>query len=295
MGSVQVVDFSEQKVLARHASGAAALVAASASDAGEFFVISATKFNDCRLQLSRWRDGRFENVPDFGLQAGWPHSVVPASNGKRLIVSLSRDCNRLADLRNQIAVVNLSTAKVEREISVGRKGVRIAKWVGKTALFAAFPLPTIIVGVAIYAVGGLPPRTIRAPERIWVGEDGAPAFGLDTDSNDVTVLEIDSGRVLGHTAVGGGPLGLLATPSGGLLLAVARYQLTWMDLQSGKVQGQHTLEGESISAAFSDERGKRIILLTDKGVLTWYGDRPGAPRRANALRGRLLLPVTRAF
>jgi DNA-binding beta-propeller fold protein YncE len=287
MGSVQVVDFSGLKLLGRSVSGAASLVASSASNAGEFFVVSATRFNDCRLQMSQWVGGQLEDYPNFGAQPGWPYSAVPVSNGRRLIVSLMRDCNRFAGLRNQVAIVNLAAGKVEREVGIGRKGVRVAKLFGEIALLATFTLPTMVVNAAI----GLP-QTIKAPGRIWITEDEALAFVLDTDSNDVTALEIDTGKVLGRVAVGGGPLGLLGTPRGALL-AVSRYQLTWMTPQSGKMEGQHMLsEGESISAAFSDERGKRVVLLTDKGVLTWRGDRPGAPHRANTVRGGRMLLTT---
>jgi len=162
MGSLQLVDLNAGKVLARQSTGAGPVLAADTKDASRFLVLSGSNFNACQLEISQWTNQRLERYPEAGQKDTCPFSVVKAGSGGKLVLSLSKSCwNWGGELRNEVAVVDVSSGKVERMVGTGRRGLRIAKKVGMVATVLAFPVPAMAVGLAIAA-----PETIDVPKRI---------------------------------------------------------------------------------------------------------------------------------
>jgi len=125
-----------------------------------------------------------------------------------------------------------------------------------------------------------------------VTPEGGTAYVLDKVTDDVTIFDVNTGEVFDHVPVGGHPLGMLVEAGGRSLMAVSRYQLTRIRVETRKQEASLSMGEEAVVAAFGDEHGKRTVLLTEKGVLSVASDGGVAPKRVNSVPGgRILLAV----
>jgi len=188
--------------------------------------------------------------------------------GSSLIASIRiPNQNRLAALTldHRLGIVNLEENRLERVVKIGRGGVRLAKAVGVGALVAgsiAFAGGLVGLAFEVAAIQALATPTLHL---LLATPDGKFLYVLDTSSNDVTIVDSEDGSVVDHIAVGGDCEGLVFTPDGKAIWAVARTRLTLIDTTSNKQRFQREFApelGRRHDWNMVRENG-RILLLFD--------------------------------
>jgi DNA-binding beta-propeller fold protein YncE len=192
-------------------------------------------------------------------QPGPPNDLATTPDGSRLLVTYTDSSKLLImDLK--------SGAKVE-SISTGRKGAKLAKVAAATAMNAA----------SYYAARGVATRSGQStffydrysPRAASTGmalrEDGRFAYVLNSQTNDVTIVDPTNGKVI--EKLGGGGYEVRSLPTGKLVAAVSNQELHLIDATSNTTRSKVELPGlfglaiapnDSVAVALAE---KSVLLL----------------------------------
>ena len=99
--------------------------------------------------------------------------------------------------------------------------------------------------------------------------DGKSVYALNSQTNDVTIIDSSEGKVLGHVAVGGGARRAMPVPGGRFVCAYSNKEITLIDTQSNKQQVEHKSTTGKVNAVQTDEGGHKVLALTSKALEVW--------------------------
>lgn len=187
-----------------------------------------------------------------------PLAVIDVPKARRLLVTTQDHRLHVLDVKDQ---------EQKRSIAIGSSGTRAAKSAGRVALTAAFIISPIITGAVAALVMHTPTPVVSG---VAVGDDQVTAYATDPASNDLTMINTDTGAVLGHAPSGSGSIGLRRMTGIPRICGFARDRFTVIDTVRNSVQVQHEpTEGtEYRGAAVDDDEGK-VYLLSDRTIEVW--------------------------
>jgi DNA-binding beta-propeller fold protein YncE len=187
-------------------------------------------------------------------------------------LSFSADGSRAFGLyegSSRLSVFELRPPRLVGSVTTGRGGVKFAKALGAVALVAAASLAEAharaqgrLVPYDVSSIG------IAAPESsVVVRPDGRVAFALNTQSNDVTVVNAERATVLSKQAAKGRTLA--AFPNGRRFAVLGKDKLRLFDMQTQRPGQELEFEdAQTVSLIFTaDEKtalafgGKTLYLL----------------------------------
>jgi DNA-binding beta-propeller fold protein YncE len=99
--------------------------------------------------------------------------------------------------------------------------------------------------------------------------DGKFVYALNSQTNDVTIIDSGDGKVLGHVAVGGGARRVLLSPGGEFLCAQSNKDITLIDTQSNPQHVKHKVLSGKVTTLQVDETGRTLLTLTSKTLEVW--------------------------
>ena len=178
---------------------------------------------------------------------------------------------------SKVAIVNLKENKVERIVTTGRGGVKFGQFMGAMALSVAMSSLSYYGNFYVARSMGQPYfyyniYTFRPPSPnldLAASADGKFVYALNSQTNDVTIIDVSDGKVLGHVAVGGGARRVLLSPGGRFICAYSNKEITLIDTQSNQQQVEHKLTAGKMNALQADEGGGTMLALTSKSLEVW--------------------------
>ena len=183
--------------------------------------------------------------------------------------------NNLGAPTSKLAIVNLKDNKVERVVTTGRGSVKFGKFMGAMALSIGLSSLSYYANYSIaqslnqpYFFYNVYVFTPAAPNvQLSSSADGKFVYALNTQTNDITMIDSADGKVLGHVPVGGGGRRVLLSPGGKFAAAQSNRQITLIDTATNKKHFEHQLTDGHINTLHVDEANRRLVALTSKSLL----------------------------
>ena len=215
----------------------------------------------------------------------WPTEVHYAPDARVFVMGLidhgwlppsrsyPKGLMRLA--KDEVAVANVTTKDVASKLKLGRGSVRFSKGMKSAAIGFAFALATGAVGyglgflyvVNMYPTDPLGRRAISGNDKIVISRDGRYAYGLDTPTDDITIIRLDDGMIIDRVDVGGGCTHISLGPGGRFVYGYTDDQITLIDTKTNKVQLNHHVTDAKINLVMQDAENQLLFVLTTKAVL----------------------------
>lgn len=181
-------------------------------------------------------------------------------------------------LADRLGIVDLRRNRLEHALTTGREGVKFGKALGLAALSGALSgaLSAIPVYSSFVVALGLPVTLPGQPgEVITARSDGRFLYAYNGMSDDVTIVETETGKVIDKIPVGGGCPGIGFGRGKRLLWAPSSSQITVINADSNKREHQHPLSGtlngffflRSVPCAVALVRGSVLAFNVDSGNL----------------------------
>jgi YVTN family beta-propeller protein len=100
-----------------------------------------------------------------------------------------------------------------------------------------------------------------APAGMLVGPEGDTVYAVNTFSDDVTILDANTGKAVAKIPVGGGCLGIGLTPNGRFVVAHSPNQITVIDTRTHSRALERQLTDETVNAVYTLRQTPRIVAL----------------------------------
>jgi len=178
---------------------------------------------------------------------------------------------------SKVALVNLKTNRVDRTVTTGRGGVKFGQFMGAMALSVAASAASYYAGYAMAQSMGSPyfyynvyvfnPPTPNLS--LAASADGKHLYALNTQTNDVTIIDVADGKVMGHVAVGGGARRIFSAPTGKLICAQANGQVTLIRTDTNERVTEFKPKKGKVHALQADASGEKILALTEDSLVVW--------------------------
>jgi YVTN family beta-propeller protein len=184
---------------------------------------------------------------------GVPDELLPVRGGEALAVKAV----------DRLGIVDLKTNRLERAITTGRGAVKAGKVLGTVVASVA---ALAMIGSVEFAI--LAPRLysaanygMLAPAGMLVGPEGDTVYAVNTFSDDVTILDANTGKAVAKIPVGGGCLGIGLTPNGRFVVAHSPNQITVIDTRTHSRALERQLTDETVNAVYTLRQTPRIVAL----------------------------------
>ena len=190
-------------------------------------------------------------------QPGPPNELVVTPDASRGLVTYVNS--------SKLLVLDLNTGAKVGSVTTGRKGAKLAKMAEVTAINAGSYYSARDTAVAngdtifSYDVYGIR----AASTNIALRPDGRFAYVLNTQTNDVTIVDTVAAKDLDKIAVGGREL--VPLPSGRFVAVVSPTGLSLLDTTSNAVAGKWDLPGMLRLTLAPDRPG--VVAVAEKSVL----------------------------
>lgn len=171
----------------------------------------------------------------------------------------------LYDRSSRLLVLDLESHKVVATVATGRGGVKFGKFMTAMAATAL----SAYAGQAIASSAGMPYYTYNiygvasANTSIALRPDGKFAYALNTQTNDVTIVNVETGEVVDKLGGGGRRLQLM---TGGAVVTAVGGSLSSIDTATHKPLPALAIEGRVFDLALSPD-GRYAVALADKTVV----------------------------
>jgi YVTN family beta-propeller protein len=178
---------------------------------------------------------------------------------------------------SKVAIVNLNDNTVENVVTTGRGSVKFGKFMGSMALSVAMSMGSYYAGYS-YAQATSSPYffynvylfTPKAPNlELTASADGKFVYALNTQTNDVTIVDSGTGAVLDKVPVGGNCQRIMTTPAGRFVWSHTLRQVDLIDTQTNKKHLEHKLASGKINGIYVDEPENRVLALTTNSMLVF--------------------------
>jgi YVTN family beta-propeller protein len=158
---------------------------------------------------------------------------------------------------------------LERAITTGRGAVKAGKVLGTVVASVA---ALAMIGSVEFAI--LAPRLysaanygMLAPAGMLVGPEGDTVYAVNTFSDDVTILDANTGKAVAKIPVGGGCLGIGLTPNGRFVVAHSPNQITVIDTRTHSRALERQLTDETVNAVYTLRQTPRIVALASHSLV----------------------------
>lgn len=188
-------------------------------------------------------------------------------------LALTRDGKRAFALYGQsskLVLLDLEASKQVAAVTTGRGGIKFAKFLGSIAATAA----SAYAGYSVASATGSPYYTYAAygvspaSTAIAVRPDGKFGYVLNTQTNDVTIVDSTTGAVIEKIAAGGYRLQTMT--GGDVITTVAGNILRPIDTRTQKALPEIPLGGILLDFSLSPD-GRFATALVDRAVLCLDG------------------------
>ncbi len=212
--------------------------------------------------------------PDIKKLDGNPGEVFYLPNQKKMVMTI---CKENGEPTSKVAIVNLAENRVEYVIKTGRGGIKFGKFMGSMTLSVAATTLSYYGGYASAQATGSP---FFFYNTYWFGPaapnleltssaDGKYVYSLNTQTNDITIINSQDGTVLDKIAVGGGCRRIGLTPGGRFIYSHTDGQIDLIDTQTNKKFLEHHVQDGTIKSLHLLEADRRMVALTSKALLVW--------------------------
>ncbi len=224
----------------------------------------------------------------FGAR-GYPDEVLYLPGQNKIVVTVLAKVKKdlwsapVIQPTSKLAIVDLKGNQVERTLNTGRAGVKFGKILGMAVLSAA--LSEAMTSLSYHTNRSIAQATNQpyffynvyrfnfmpdAPNvELAASTDGRFIYALNTLSDDVTMIDSQDGKVLGHVPVGAGSRRISLLPGGRFIVAEAGKQITWIETGSNKRHLEHQLASGRVNALHLDAGNRRLLTLTSNSLLVW--------------------------
>jgi DNA-binding beta-propeller fold protein YncE len=219
-----------------------------------------------------------KNAPPAGAEvkhlSGDPGEVLALPGGERVAMTVN---DALGTPTSKVAILNLKTNQVEKIVTTGRSGVKFGKFMGAMALSVAMTSLSYYANYSVAQSTGQPyffynvyVFTPRPPNlTLAASADGKTLYALNTSTNDVTMIDVAKGEVLGHVAVGGGARQVMLAPGGRFVCAYSNKEITFIDTGTNKQHSEHKLTDGKVMTVSPDPKSGRVLALLSNGLQVW--------------------------
>jgi YVTN family beta-propeller protein len=189
---------------------------------------------------------------------GVPDDLLPVRGGEALVVKAG----------DRLGIVDLKTNRLEHVITTGRGAVKFGKVFGSIVLEVAISAATASSGNVFFYVD-LTSRFLYGTynHEMLVGPEGDAAYALNTFSDDVTVLDANTGKAAAKIPVGGGCLGIGLTPNGRFVVAHSPGQITLIDTRSRRRALEQQFRDDTVNAVYSLRQKPYIVALLSHSLV----------------------------
>jgi DNA-binding beta-propeller fold protein YncE len=217
---------------------------------------------------------------------GNPGEVLALPGGERVAMTV---VDALGAPTSKVAIVNTKSNLVESIVTTGRGGVKFGKFMGAMALSVAMTSLSYYANYSVAQATGQPyffynvyVFTPRPPNlSLAASADGKTLYALNTSTNDVTMVDVAQGQVLGHVAVGGGARQVMLAPGGKFVCAYSDKEITFIDTQTNKQHSEHKVTDGKVMTLSPDLKSGLVLALLSNGLQVW-----------DAKEGKLLTTVS---
>lgn len=221
---------------------------------------------------------RMKKEPAATALGGYPGEVLYLPDSKRAVMTV-RDA--FGGSTSRVAIVSLLDNKIEHIITTGRGSVKFGKFVGAMALSVAMTSLSYYAGYSMAQATGSPyffyniySFSLAPPNlELTASEDGKFVYALNTQTNDVTVIATEDGKVLDKIPVGGGCRKVGLAPGGRFVYSHTGGQINLIDTQTNKKHIEHQVQEGKIRALHVIEGDRRLVALTSKALLVWDAEK----------------------
>jgi YVTN family beta-propeller protein len=232
--------------------------------------------------------------PDIKKLGGNPGEVLYLPDQKKMVITIYKENG---EPTSKVAIVNLAENKVEYVITTGRGGIKFGKFMGSMALSIAATSLSYYGGYASAQATGSP---IFFYNTFWFGTaapnleltssaDGKYVYSLNTQTNDITIINSQDGTVLDKIAVGGGCRRIGLTPGGRFIYSHTDGQINLIDTQTNKKFLEHHVQDGTIKSLHLLEADRRMVALTSKALLVWDVEKGTLENTVTGFAGPYLL------
>jgi YVTN family beta-propeller protein len=209
---------------------------------------------------------------------GVPGEVLYLPKSNRVAMTVRTPAG---DPTAKVALVNLDQNKVEHVVKTGRGSVKFGKFMGAMALSIAMSSLSYYAGYSMAQATGSPYFfynvylfTPRPPNlELSASPDEKFIYALNSQTNDVTVIDASDGTTKQKIAVGGGCRRVAVAPDGRFLYSFTGGQVNLIDTQSNQNHLEHHSKTGKIRNLLVLEREKRLVALTGKAVVVFDAEK----------------------
>lgn len=175
----------------------------------------------------------------------------------------------LYDRSSRLLVLDFEAHKVVTSVATGRSGVKLGKFMGAVAATAL----SAYAGQSLAGATGAPYYTYSvygvaaANTSIALRPDGKFVYALNTQTNDVTIVNVETGEVVDKISGGGRRLQLM---TGGAVVTAVGGSLSSIDTVTHQALPDLAIEGQVLDLSLSPD-GRYAIALADKTVVCLDG------------------------
>jgi DNA-binding beta-propeller fold protein YncE len=99
--------------------------------------------------------------------------------------------------------------------------------------------------------------------------DGQTLYALNTQTNDVTMINSGDGKILGHVAIGGGARQVMLAPGGKFVCAYSNKEITFIDAAKNQQHAEHKLTDGKVMMVTPDAKSGRVLALLSNALEVW--------------------------
>jgi DNA-binding beta-propeller fold protein YncE len=250
-GQVTIIHGSE--VTATYPTGAAPQTATLSADGKRLYVVG-NQLNVVDLAAKTSTPGIDAARPTIGLLA--------TRDGRRVVTVAMQDqgCCR-------ISVFDSAADKQLTSFLGGSKGTRVGQRLAAAALsvgsYAAARSATGPGGTFMYSVYA---PTVHGAARgpVTFGPGEKKAYAVDTQTSDVTVVDLESGQRIVNIPGGSGLSEVIPLPDAGLIAAVSNERIDLIDTTTDTVREAIPMKSSFNMAYVSPDEKRLVILGTDR-------------------------------
>jgi hypothetical protein len=176
---------------------------------------------------------------------------------------------------SKVAIVDLAGNRVEHVVTTGRGSVKFGKFMGAMALSIALSSLSYYGGYSMAQATGSPfffyniyTFTPAPPNlELSASADGKFVYALNSQTNDVTVINTQDGTADTKIAVGGGCRRVAIAPGGRFIYSYTGGQVSLIDTQTNKKHLEHQVPSGRVLTVHTFDADKRLAALTSKSLL----------------------------
>ncbi len=205
---------------------------------------------------------------------GLPGEVLHLPQQNKIVTTVR---NALGGPTSKVAILDLKDNKVQQVVTTGRGSVKFGKFMGAMALSVAMSSLSYYAGYSwavntgspyfyynVYVFTPVPPNL-----ELTSSADGKFVYALNTQTNDVTIIDVNDGKVLDKIAVGGSCRRVGLAPGGRFVYSYTPGQFDLIDTATNKKHQEHKVQSGRVNALHTQDADKRIMVLTSDSVLVW--------------------------